>query len=453
MKTVYGFSRTKMLLTKRRASDDYNVSEEIKEKLKEMFGTDKPQKAVEKIINKVQRRGDDALFDYSQKIDGIKLESLEVSREQVEKARHEVDSRLMTALKLAADRIYSFHMEQKNGIETGVAVMGYGTIMRPLKRVGVYAPGGTASYPSTVLMTALPARVAGVEQVILVTPPGKNGKIPAATLAAADIARVDRIFSIGGAQAIAALAYGTQTVPKVDKICGPGNIFVMLAKKYVFGAVGIDGLQGPSEVVIIADKSAKAKNCAAEILAQAEHDALAEAIFITNSGELATEVKNELEKQLVVLKRKKIAVTALNNNGVIAVVASINEAIELSNLYAPEHLCLDIQRVDKYIEKITNAGCIFTGEEPTVVMGDYVAGPSHALPTGGTARFSSPLNITDFMKYTNVVNTSRESLEQLGDAAAIIARAEGLEAHARVVEQRLEKNNTDNDWKNDRRRY
>ncbi len=437
MKKVNGFRQAKALLSRRKVSTDYEVSGKIKKSLMEMFGTDNPEEAVKKIIKEVRCQGDEALYEYTQKIDGVKLDSLEITKEQMEKARNEVGSRLITALKLAADRIYNFHLEQKSGVEAGVAVMGYGTVMRPLKRVGVYAPGGTASYPSTVLMTALPAKIAGVKEVILVTPPGKDGKVPAATLAAADIARVDRVFCIGGAQAIAALAYGTKTVPKVDKICGPGNIFVMLAKKLVFGAVDIDGLQGPSEVVIIADKNAKAANCAAEILAQAEHDTLAEAIFITDSSELASEVKDELEKQLAELERKKVAVEALNNGGVIALVANMNQAIELANLYAPEHLCLDIKGAEKYIDKITNAGCIFTGEEPTVVMGDYVAGPSHALPTGGTARFSSPLNITDFMKYTNVVNTSRQDLEELGETAATIARAEGLGAHAKVIEKRL----------------
>jgi len=453
VKTVNGFIQAKKLLSRKEISTDYNVPEKIKESLKEMFGTDNPEKAVKKIIKEVRRRGDDALFEYTQKIDGVKLESLEASRKQIEEARREIDSRLMTALKLAADRIYNFHLEQKNAVETSVAAMGYGTLMRPLQRVGVYAPGGTASYPSTVLMTALPAKIAGVQEVILVTPPGKDGKVPAATLAAADIARVDRVLCIGGAQAIAALAYGTQTVPKVDKICGPGNIFVMLAKKLVFGKVDIDGLQGPSEVVIIADEKAKARNCAAEILAQAEHDVLAEAIFITDSAGLAIEVKKELVRQLAGLERKDIAVEALNNGGVIAVVSNIDEAIELANLYAPEHLCLDISGAEKYIDKITNAGCIFTGTEPTVVMGDYVAGPSHALPTGGTARFSSPLNITDFIKYTNVVNTDRQSLEELGETAAIIARAEGLEAHARVIEQRLKGNTINNGLEDERRRH
>jgi len=439
MKTVNGFNKAKPLLSRKANFGDYSVSELLKKRLLEMFATEDPQQAVKQIIDKVRRHGDAAVFDYTRQIDGVELDSLAVSRKEIKEAVKSIDSRLMAALKLAADRIYSFHIAQKDGVEAGVDAMGYGTIMRPLEKVGVYAPGGTASYPSTVLMTALPAKIAGVKQVILVTPPAKDGRVPAATLVAADIARVDKVFCIGGAQAIAALAYGTKTVPKVDKICGPGNIFVMLAKKLVYGAVDIDGLQGPSEVIIIADKTAKTTNCAAEILAQAEHDILAEAILITDSVELAAEVKAELERQLKELERRKIAVEVLNNGGVIVVVDSIDEAIELSNLYAPEHLCLDVKDPPAFIGKITNAGCVFTGDAPTVVMGDYVAGPSHALPTGGTARFSSPLNITDFIKYTNVVNTSRESLVELGEVAITIARAEGLEAHARVIEKRTQR--------------
>jgi histidinol dehydrogenase len=404
-----------------------------------MFGTEDPEQAVRQIVDEVRKRGDAALFDYSRSIDGVQLESLEVSQQQIKEARRKIDSRLMSALKLAADRIYSFHMAQRDAVMKGIACMGGSTIARPLERVGVYAPGGTARYPSTVLMTAIPARVAGVRQVVLATPPGKNGEVPAVTLAAADIARVDRVFCVGGAQAIAALAFGSETVPRVDKVCGPGNIFVMLAKKLVYGVVGIDGLEGPSEVVIIADEKADPAACAAEILAQAEHDTLASAIMITDSPKLADEVSREVAKQLADLEREAVASESLAGSGIIAVVSSIDQAIELSNLYAPEHLCLDVAGAEAYIDKITNAGCIFIGDRPTVVMGDYVAGPSHALPTGGTARFSSPLNITDFIKYTNVVNIDKSLLRELGPAAITIARAEGLEAHARAVEKRLGK--------------
>jgi len=257
-------------------------------------------------------------------------------------------------------------------------------------------------------------------------------------LVAADIAQIDRIFSIGGAQAIAALAWGTESVPKVDKICGPGNIFVVLAKKLVYGVVDIDGLQGPSEVLIIADDTATPEYCAADLLAQAEHDPLASAILITTSRWLADEVNREVEDQLQTLSRRAIAAECLANRGRIVVVSNMDEAVELANLYAPEHLCLMVDRATSYIDKVVNAGCIFVGENSSVVLGDYVAGPSHVLPTGGTARFSSPLNIGDFIKITDLVNIDETGLKQLGRAAAVLARAEGFEAHARAVEKRLD---------------
>jgi histidinol dehydrogenase len=439
LKIIKDYKEARSLLSREAAAADYSITPALGKKLKQMFGTEDAEQAVKQIISEVRRRGDAALFEYTLKLDQVKLESLEVSRQQINQARQQIDSRLMSALKIAADQIYSFHVAQRDAILAGVERMGPSTVARPLEKVGLYAPGGTASYPSTVLMTAIPAKIAGVEQLFLVTPPAKDGRVPAATLVAASMARVDRVFSIGGAQAIAALAFGTQTVPGVDKICGPGNIFVTLAKKLVYGAVDIDGLQGPSEVVIIADKTADPAACAAEILAQAEHDPLASAIMITDSDELAIMVNQELEKQMTSLERKQIVNQALENRGVLVVVKSIDQAIELSNLYAPEHLCLDIEAAEACVDRIKNAGCIFIGDEPTVVMGDYVAGPSHALPTGGTARFSSPLNITDFIKYINIVNVDRVKLKELGTAAITIARAEGLEAHARAVEKRLEK--------------
>jgi histidinol dehydrogenase len=287
-------------------------------------------------------------------------------------------------------------------------------------------------------MTAIPARVAGVKEVILVTPPALNGTVSSATLVAADIAGVDRIFSVGGAQAIAALAFGTKSIPKVDKICGPGNIFVTLAKRFVYGVVGIDGLQGPSEVLIIADETANPEYCAADLVAQAEHDPLASAILITTSQRLADEVKQKIEQQLKDLPRQAIAAESLNSRGKIIVVNDVDEAIELANLYVPEHLCLVVDRAASYIDKVSNAGCIFIGGNSTVVLGDYVAGSSHVLPTGGTARFSSPLNISDFIKFINLVNIDKADLRQLGQTAVTMARAEGLEAHARAVEKRLE---------------
>jgi len=437
LEIIKGFSLVKPLLARQPLAELYSVSTAVKHRLREMFDTEDPEQAVRQIISGVRRGGDTALVDYTLKIDGVNLTSLEISKEQVSNASREVSQELVSALKLAAERISSFHNMQKDNFHKEFSVRGLGQLIRPLERVGVYVPGGTASYPSTVLMTAIPAKVAGVKEVVLVTPPS-GGFVPPATLVAADIAGVNRIFSVGGAQAIAALAFGTDSIPRVDKICGPGNIFVTLAKKLVYGVVAIDGLQGPSEVLIIADETANPKYCALDLLAQAEHDPLASAILVTTSQQLAAEVAKEVEQQLKDLERQAIAAESLENRGMIAVVSSLDEAIELANLYAPEHLCLMVDRADTYIDKITNAGCIFVGEKATVALGDYVAGPSHALPTGGTARFSSPLNVADFIKFTSLVSVDEADLQQLGKVTSVIARAEGLEAHARAVEGRLE---------------
>jgi histidinol dehydrogenase len=287
-------------------------------------------------------------------------------------------------------------------------------------------------------MTAVPARVAGVKEIIVMTPPGKQGRVPPVLLAAAKIAKVDRIFSVGGAQAIAALAYGTKTIPAVDKIYGPGSSYVTLAKKMVYGAVGIDGLYGPSEVIIIADDTANATYVAADLLAQAEHG-LATSILITTSRKLADAVNLEVEKQLKDLPRRDIIAEVMEKRGFIAVVSSVDEAVELANLYAPEHLCLTVKNAASYVEKVSNAGCLFVGESAVEALVDYVAGPSHVLPTGSTARFGSGLNILDFVKLISVVKTDNTDLKQLGGAASVIARAEGLDAHARAVEKRLAK--------------
>jgi histidinol dehydrogenase len=290
-------------------------------------------------------------------------------------------------------------------------------------------------------MTVIPARVAGVKEVILTTPPGPDGTVPPVTLAAAGIAGADRVFSVGGAQAIAALAFGTKSIPAVDKVCGPGNIYVLLAKKLLYGIVGIDGLYGPSEVVIIADETANPEYCAADLLAQAEHDPLASAILITTSDSLADEVNRQVEQQIKGLSRKAVAAESLQERGMIVVVDTINEAIELANSYAPEHLCLVVENAASYVEQVSNAGCIFVGENSIEVLVDYVAGPSHVLPTEGTARFSSPLNVTDFIKLSTLVNMDKADLKELGPTASTIARAEGLDAHARAVEKRLERGN------------
>ncbi|MEE9399977.1 MAG: histidinol dehydrogenase [Dehalococcoidales bacterium] len=438
MRVINGFSTAKSAFSRPLPSRPYPVSPVLKQELKKLFDTDDPEQAVRQIVQEVQTRGDVAIFDLTLKIDQIKLTSLEIRKEEIASAYEQIDKELVSALKLAAERITSFHCAQKDNIWHEVTGTDTGQLIRPLERVGVYVPGGTASYPSTALMTAIPARVAGVKEIILVTPPDASDTVSPATLVAADIAEVDRIFCVGGAQAIAALAYGTESIPKVDKICGPGNIFVVLAKKLVYGVVDIDGLQGPSEVLVIADEKANPEYCAADLLAQAEHDPLTSVILITTSSRLAAEVDRELKQQLNGLSRQAIITESLSR-GMIVVVSNVDEAVELANLYAPEHLSLMVENATSQVEKVRNAGCIFIGEKSSVVLGDYVAGPSHVLPTGGTARFSSPLNITDFIKLTNTVTVDDKSLQKLGTAALIMAKAEGLDAHARAVERRLNK--------------
>jgi histidinol dehydrogenase len=399
---------------------------------------DVKEASVRQIIADVRRRGDAALIDLTEKFDGVRLTSLEVPEEEIKQAFNDIDADLRSALDLAAERITAFHAGQKQALVRDSGGEALGWMMRPLPSVGVYAPGFQAPLPSTVLMTALPARVAGVKEIILATPPGKSGSVSPVTLAAAKIAGIDRVFSVGGAQAIAALAYGTESVPRVDKVCGPGNIYVSLAKKLVYGDVGIDGLYGPSEVIIIADDTANPTYCAADLLAQAEHGSGAAAILLTPSPQLAETVDNEVTKQLNELSRQSVTAESLESRGLIGVVSTIAEAIDLSNAFAPEHLCLVVAEPGDYVYNIENAGCLFLGEDSLEALVDYVAGPSHVLPTDGTARFSSPLNILDFVKIINTVNTGHEDIRRLGRAASVIARAEGLDAHARAVEQRLE---------------
>jgi histidinol dehydrogenase len=404
---------------------------------RELIGGDEREQAVRDIINDVAQRGDAAVLKYTRKYDGVAPKTWEVDKEQIAKAYDKIAPDLLEALELAARRIRSFHTRQRESLWSGDAE-GMSWLVRPLKRVGIYVPGGTAPYPSSLLMTAIPAKVAGVKEVIMATPPRE---IPPMILAAADIAGVDRVFSIGGPQAIAAMALGTESIPSVDKICGPGGIYVTLAKKLLYGVVGIDGLYGPSEVLVIADNTANPEYCAADLLAQAEHDALSSAILVTTSKRLAGKVNHQVGQQIEKLPRREIALESLENNGLIAVVDSIDEAIELANLYAPEHVLLLVAEAKSCVDRLTNAGCIVIGERATVAIGDYVAGPSHVLPTGGTARFSSPLNVTDFIKLINAVTVNQGNIDELGQAATTIARAEGFEAHARAVERRLEKGN------------
>ena len=437
LEIIEGFPQAKAALSRKVTADFYRVSPALRKKLREMFGTEEPEAAVRQIISQVRSGGDKALVELTSRIDGVRLNSLEVERQELESAYQQIEPELVAALKLAAERIRAFHERQRDSLGKGFSMPGVGQLVRPLERVGVYAPGGRASYPSTVLMTAIPAKVAGVKEVILATAPKAGGRLLPATLVAADMAGVSRVFRVGGAQAIAALALGTESIPKVDKICGPGNIFVVIAKKLVYGEVDIDGLQGPSEVFIIADGKADPEYCAADILAQAEHDPLAQAVLVATSRKLASEVSREIERQLGSLPGDTMAAESLKDGGKIVVVANVEEAIALANLYAPEHLCLMVKGADGYVDRISNAGCIFVGGRSTVALGDYVAGPSHVLPTGGTARYGSPLNVADFIKFTSLINLEAADLRELGQAAVTIARAEGFEAHARAVEKRL----------------
>ncbi|MDO8490392.1 MAG: histidinol dehydrogenase [Dehalococcoidia bacterium] len=412
----------------------------VSRRISEVFGEDLTAgAAVDLIIDSVRTGGDAALLTLADKIDGISLTHLEVSKDEISQARKRVSGDLVNALKLAAKRVRSFHHKQKRHAATSFSSAGLGQVVRPLERVGIYVPGGTSSYPSTVLMTAIPARVAGVQDIVMCTPPNKEGAVPAITLAAADIAGVDRVFMVGGAQAIAAMAFGTTTIPKVDKICGPGNIFVTLAKKKVYGTVDIDGLQGPTETVVVADETANPALCAADLLAQAEHDPMSSAILITCSDAVAEAVSSEVDRQLALLERNRIASESISKNGAIIVTETVDQALELANLYAPEHLCLLLKDAASHVPKVRNAGGIFVGEVSPEALGDYVAGPSHVMPTSGTARFSSPLGVHHFLKVSSLVALTEADLKALGPSAAALARAEGLTAHARAVEQRLER--------------
>ena len=422
---------------------EFKLAKELLERSLPYAGDNKIESIVKEIIECVKRDGDKALLNYTERFDGAKLKALEVTAREKAAARlQHTDPKLYNALRFAADRIEKFHRSCMQKYGKGFLRNGLGQQVLPLERVGIYVPGGTASYPSTVLMTAIPARVAGVKEIIMVTPCGKDGKVPANTLAAAGIAGVDRIFKIGGAQAVAALALGTASVPRMDKICGPGNIYVMTAKKLVYGIVDIDALQGPSEVVVIADDSADPAFCAADLIAQSEHDALASSILITTSSVLATQVQDEVKKQLAALKRTAIASKALASNGKIIIVRDMEQAIELANLYAPEHLSLMVKDAQKYIGQIRNAGCICAGQYSPVVLGDYVAGPSHALPTGGSARFSSPLVVQDFLKINSIIALDDSDIAKLGPTALLLAENEGLTGHANAVKLRLNKKKT-----------
>ena len=411
----------------------------------EVFARVEPKVNVEAIvadiIENVRLRGDRALLEYTEKFDKAKLETLQVSQQEINEAVAAVDPAFLEILKKAAANIRRFHERQVRSsfvlTDDGV-VMGQRII--PVDRAGLYVPGGTASYPSTVLMDSIPAKIAGCPEVVMVTPPGADGKINPVILAAASVAGVDKIFKIGGAQAIAALAYGTESVPKVDKIVGPGNAFVAEAKKQVFGRVSIDMIAGPSEILIVADGKSEPSHVAADLLSQAEHDKLASAVLVTDSRELALAVQAELEKQIPLLERAEIARASIDNNGKIIVANSLMQAIDIANEIAPEHLELCVDDPFAYLDAVRHAGSIFMGRNCPEALGDYLAGPNHTLPTAGTAKFSSPLSVDDFVKKTQYTYFTRDALAKVAGDVAAFARAEGLTAHARSAVIRTEEN-------------
>ncbi|MBQ8351636.1 MAG: histidinol dehydrogenase [Clostridia bacterium] len=395
---------------------------------------------VSEIIAAVRAEGDAALLAYTKRFDGADLKSLTVSRAEIEEAMGLVEPRFIDILRRAAANIRKFHEKQvrnsfiindENGIVIGQKVI-------PVDRAGLYVPGGTAAYPSTVLMDAIPAKIAGCREVVMVTPPGKNGKVNPVILAAAEIAGIDRIFKVGGAQAIAALAYGTESVPKVDKIVGPGNAFVAEAKRQVFGAVSIDMIAGPSEILIVADGKSNPRHVAADLLSQAEHDRMASAVLVTDSEELAHAVSAELEKQIPQLSRAEIARESIDRNGKIIVAPTLTAVIEIANEIAPEHLELCVDNPFDYLDSIRHAGSIFMGRNCPEALGDYFAGPNHTLPTSGTAKFSSPLSVDDFVKKTQYTYYTKDALSRVAKDVAFFAEKEGLTAHAKSAVVRLE---------------
>lgn len=398
------------------------------------------EKTVSEIIQNVAQNGDQAVRDYERKFDNVNLADFSIPAFQLDQALDAIDDDLRAALELAKQNITSFHKQEIENSFVDVSTPGImrGEKITPLASVGLYVPGGTAAYPSTILMCGIPAKLAGVKRVVMVTPPQPAGINPA-VLAAARLAGVDEVYQVGGAQAIAALAYGTETIPAVDKIMGPGNIFVATAKKQVFGKVAIDMVAGPSEIGILADESANAKEIAADLLSQAEHDKRARTMLITNSKSLAEAVSKEVDRQLNTLPRQAIARTSIEDRGFIAVMENTAEMFELMNDVAPEHLEVQLKNPTQYLGLIKNAGSVFLGRYASEPLGDYVAGPNHVLPTGGTARFASPLGVYDFVKRTQFIQFDRQNLKADLKAITKLARTEGLEAHARAIEARFDK--------------
>ena len=436
-----GAEAARAQLLSRRRPDDDELSQAEREILRRLFD-DEPdfEEAVRRIIEQVRRGGDAAVVQIAEAIDGAAPDSLIVSEEEFAEARSEVSADLVAALQHAADRVRRYHEMQLTHAARSFSSGGLGQLVRPLARVGLYVPGTAAVYPSTVLHTAIPAQVAGVPEVVIASPavPAEDGaaRVNALKLVAAEIAGVDTVYKVGGAQAIAALAFGTESISAVDKIFGPGNRFVTAAKRRLYGVVGIDAIYGPTETLIIADDTANPELVAADLLAQAEHDNLAAPILISTSETLAHAVVEQLTAQTLDLPRREIALTAVRNRGGLAYVPDLDEALAIANEYAPEHLALVVDQADQRIGDVRNAGGLFVGEASPEALGDYVAGPSHVMPTGGSARFASALNVGEFMKITTVVQVSDELLDEVSADAELIAHAEQLDAHARSLERR-----------------
>lgn len=438
---IADMDEARQVLTRRRGFEETKLSPGLQEGVRRVFGVDlSADEVVRRVLEDVRLTGDAALRKYAAAFQGQAPLRFEVPRSAWRNALERLDPELQDALRLSAAQITAFHEKQVRTSWLDYSDEGaLGQVVRPLERIGVYTPGGIAIYPSSLLMTAIPARVAGVQEIFVCSPPSADGHVSPLVLAAAEVANVDRLFAIGGAQAIGAMAFGTQSIPHVDKILGPGNIFVVLAKQHVFGIVDIDLLPGPTETLLIADESADPELVAADMLAQAEHDPMATAILITCSPMLAHAVLAELPGQLAGLERAKIAGRSLQSNGLVVLAPDIETAVDLANAYAPEHLCLLLNNPWSVVPKVRNAGGIFIGEDSPEALSDYTAGPSHVMPTGGTARFSSPIHVAEFTKVINVAAVNKAGMRRLGPATATLARAEGLTGHARSIERRLDR--------------
>ncbi len=440
MLKIYQPVEAKETILKRKPIDDYEIPETMQQNMLNFFGENlTPDQAVARIIKEVCNEGDRAVKKWTQILDGTAITSFRLTETEIQTSLRSISTDVKLALELSIERVRAFHQRQPLSSWISNDLGGtLGQLIRPIRRVGLYIPAGTAPLPSSVIMSAVPAQVAGVKEIVVVAPPDrKTGKISPLIVATASMLGIQEIYCIGGAQAIAALAYGTETINPVDKIFGPGNLFVTLAKKQVFGTVGIDNLAGPTETMIIADENAKPAWVAADLLAQAEHDLLASAILLTPSLKLAKQVDEEIKAQANKLSRTSMINSSFLNRGGAVITKNLDEAVALANEYGAEHLCLAVQEPWRWVEKITCAGGIFIGENSFEVLGDYVAGPSHVMPTGGSARFASPINVWDFIKIISLIGLDDQTVSQIAPAAALIAKAEGLDAHASAAEIRL----------------